>query len=456
MLKVLTILVALIAIATYGFISYLQRSPELPKIDYERWWGKGQKVDEDESVRPFKIEFNDTMIADLKSRLKNRRPLTKPLEGIKSEYGMNTIYLEKVLNNWVEKYDFKERANRLNQLPRYKTRVQGLDIHFIRVKPKVQGVKTLPLLMLHGWPSSSKEFQKVIPLLTTQRTGYDFVFEVIAADLPGFGFSEGTNKPGLSGLHIGVIMRNLMRRLGFNQFYIHAGDWGSNVATHMTTVFPDEILGYHSTMAITSRPYSYLKLFLGSLVPNFVMDPKYVNRVYPLSDLFSYLLRESGYMHIQSTKPDTIGVGLTDSPAGLAAYVMEKIGVCTNRDQTNTEHSGLAALEQEDVLDTLTILWNTNCIVTSTRLYAEGSNKEAKIVDNIPTKVPTAVVNFRYEVVHMPVWMLRDKFQNIVHCSFYDYGGHFAGLEVPKELADDIFKGMAAILEYRKRNSLNF
>ncbi|XP_014362485.2 juvenile hormone epoxide hydrolase [Papilio machaon] len=455
MLKGLTIIIALIAIATYGFISYLQRSPELPEIDYERWWGNGPKVAEDGTVRPYKIEFNDTMIADLKSRLKNRRPLTKPLEGIKSEYGMNTIYLEKVLNYWVEKYDFKERANQLNQLPRYKTRIQGLDIHSIRMKPKVQGMKTLPLLVLHGWPSSSKEFQKVVPLLTTPRTGHDFVFEVIAADLPGFGFSEGTNKPGLSGLHIGVILRNLMRRLGFNQFYIHAGDWGSNVATHMITVFPDEILGYHSTFAISFRPYSYLKLFLGSFVPNFVMDPKYVNRVYPLTDLIQYFLRETGYLHIQSTKPDTIGVGLTDSPAGLAGYVMEKIGVCTNRDQTNTDHGGLAALELEDLLDTLTILWNNNCIVTSSRLYAEGTTKETRIVDNIPTKVPTAIVNFRYEVLHLPEWMLRDKFNNLVHFTFYDYGGHFAGLEVPKELADDIFKGMVAILEFNKKKSIN-
>lgn len=130
------------------------------------------------------------MIDDLKQRLKNRRPLTKPLEGIQSEYGMNTDYLEKILNYWTEKYDFKERAAKLNAFPHYKTRIQGLDIHFIRVKPVVKGVKVLPLLMLHGWPSSSKEFSKVIPILTSKKEGYDFVFEVIAVDLPGFGFSE--------------------------------------------------------------------------------------------------------------------------------------------------------------------------------------------------------------------------------------------------------------------------
>lgn len=130
------------------------------------------------------------MIKDLKERLHNRRTFTKPLQGIQSEYGINTIYLETVLDYWVEDYDFKKRADLLNMFPHYKTNIQGLDIHFIRVKPDVEDVEVLPLLMLHGWPSSSKEFDKVIPMLTRPRVGYNFVFEVIAADLPGYGFSE--------------------------------------------------------------------------------------------------------------------------------------------------------------------------------------------------------------------------------------------------------------------------
>lgn len=131
------------------------------------------------------------MIQDLKQRLRSRRKFTKPLEGIQSEYGMNTDYLEKILTYWLDKFDFNKRAELLNRFPHYKTKIQGLDIHYIRVKPKVnKGIEVLPLLMLHGWPSSSKEFDKVIPMLTTPKDGYEFVFEVVAADLPGFGFSE--------------------------------------------------------------------------------------------------------------------------------------------------------------------------------------------------------------------------------------------------------------------------
>lgn len=432
----------------------LNSVPETPEVDLEKWWGSNPKPkEEDKSIRPFQISFNETMIEDLIQRIRNRRPLTKPLEGIKSEYGMNTNYLEKILKYWTEKYEFKKREERLNQFKRYKTKIQGLDIHFIRVKPNnvKEGVDVLPLLMLHGWPTSSQEYTKVIPLLTTPRKVHNFVFEVIAADLPGFGFSEGTNKPLLNPVEIGIIMRNLMQRLGFEKFYIQAGDWGSQCATHMATLFPDQILGFHTNMPISSRSISTVKLLLGSLFPSLIMDEKHVHRVYPLKNLFSYLIRESGYFHLQATKPDTIGVGLTDSPTGLAAYIMEKIAICSNRDQLNTDHGGLESLEIDDVLDILTIIWTNNCIVTSMRIYAEGlSSPTIRIIHNIPTTVPTAAINFLYEVIYQPDWILRDKFPNLVRSTVYEYGGHFAALQTPRELVDDVF---AATVEFIKFHS---
>ncbi|XP_063381651.1 juvenile hormone epoxide hydrolase-like [Cydia fagiglandana] len=453
MLKYISWLVAAVAIGYAVFLAYsLHRIPEMPQLDPNLWWGKEpQPREEDTSIRPFKIEFNDTMIADLKQRIKNRRPLTPPLDGINSEYGMNTAYLEKLLSYWAEKYDFKKRAELLNRFPHYKTKVQGLDIHFIRVKPTVKNVKVLPLLMLHGWPSSSKEFDKVIPILTTPRDGYDFVFEVIAADLPGFGFSEGTSKPGLNPVHIGIIMKNLMKRLGINKFYIQAGDWGSQVATHMATIYPDDVLGLHTNMPLSSMPISSVKLLLGSLAPSLLGN--HSHRIYPLKNLFRYLVRESGYFHIQSTKPDTVGVGLTDSPSGLAAYIMEKMAICSNRDQLHTAHGGLENLELDDVLDTVTIQWVNNCIVTSMRLYAEGYSTNAPEVyalHGIPTRVPTAAIKFLYEVVYQPDWVLRDKFPNLVRSTTLDFGGHFAALQTPKPFADDVFAAGAEFLKFHE------
>ncbi|XP_026734017.1 juvenile hormone epoxide hydrolase-like [Trichoplusia ni] len=452
-MKFLLLTSVLIAISLRIFYNYLTSVPERPKIDPQRWWGSGSKpAKEDESIRPFKIDFNDTMIQDLKQRLINRRRFTKPLEGIQSEYGMNTDYLNKVLTYWVEKYDFKKRAELLNKFPHYKTRIQGLDLHYIRVTPKVnKNIKVLPLLMLHGWPSSSKEFVKVIPTLTTPQDGYDFVFEVIAADLPGFGFSEGTNKPGLNPVQIGVMMRNLMLRLGFKQFYVQAGDWGSQCSTHMVTLFPENVLGYHINMAGSIRRISIVKLLLGSLFPTWI-DSDHPERVYPLTKYFTYVLRESGYFHLQFTKPDTIGVALTDSPAGLAGYLMEKMAIVSNRDQMDTPHGGLESLDLDDVLDTITIIWVNECIVTSTRLYSEGFRwAEDYALQDTPTEVPTAAVKFLHEVVYHPDWILRDKFVNLVRSKSYDIGGHFAALHTPKEFAEDLFAAGAAFLNFHSQ-----
>ncbi|XP_052755319.1 juvenile hormone epoxide hydrolase-like isoform X2 [Galleria mellonella] len=457
MIKLITLssIVAVAAIGS-GLITYkLHSVPKKPELNLQKWWGIGEKPkEEDTSIKIFNIDFNDTMIHDLKQRLKNHRPFTKSLEGIQSEYGINTKYLDKIITYWLDKYDFKKRAELLNRYSHYKTRIQGLDIHFIRETPKARGLKVLPLLLLHGWPSSSKEFDKIIPMLTSKRNKYNFVFEVIAADLPGFGFSEGTNKPGLNPVQIGIIMRNLMKRLGFDKFYLQAGDWGSQCATHMVTMFPDEILGFHTNMPFSSRPVSAVKMLLGSLAPDVAVDSRYVDRIYPLKKLFSYLLKESGYFHIQATKPDTIGVALSDSPAGLAAYIVEKMGVVSNRDQLNTPHGGIENLHLDDVLDTITIVWTNNCIVTSSRIYAEAfAWPEVNIIHNIPTPVPTAAINFKYEVLYQPDWILRDKFPNLVSSNTLDLGGHFAALQTPQVLVDDIFSATAKFLDFNAKKN---
>ncbi|XP_050348849.1 juvenile hormone epoxide hydrolase-like [Nymphalis io] len=454
MFKSFTILA--VAIVGMGVVTnyYLQSVPDMPNLDFDRWWGDGNKPkQEDETIRPFKIVFNETMLEDLRMRLRNRRPYTPPLEGMKSENGINTIYLEKILNYWQDEYNFKERADLLNRYPHFKTRVQGLDIHYIRVKPETKGKQVLPMLLMHGWPSSSKEFDQVIPMLTTPRKGYDFVFEVIAVDLPGYGFSEGTNKPGLNPLQIGILMKNLMKRLGFDKFYIQAGDWGSQVATHMCTVFPDDILGFHTNMPVSIRLISNLKYFLGSLFPSLVVEDKYRHRMYPLSDTLPYLMRESGYYHLQATKPDTIGAAITDTPAGMAAYIFEKIAVVSNKNQLNTLHGGLESLALDDLIDTATILWANERITTSMRLYAEAFiTSEIFIVHEIPTKVPTAAIKFLHEIIYQPDCILRDKFPNLVHSTTLDFGGHFAGMHTPKELADDVFESVVEFIKFHEKN----
>ncbi|XP_041980162.1 juvenile hormone epoxide hydrolase-like [Aricia agestis] len=443
MLKGLSIISAVVAVLVGYLIYHLHKVPDVPKLDYNRWWGEGPPQPDDKTITRFDIEFKDEMIKDLRTRLRNRRPFTRPMEGIQSQYGINTVYLDKILSYWHDKYDFKKRAALLNRYPGYKTRIQGLDIHYVHAKSSAKNL--VPILLMHGWPSSSKEFDMVIPLLVEDRKQYDFGFEVIAVDLPGYGYSQETNKPGMNPLQIGIIMHNLMKRLGFKQYYIHAGDWGAQVGNHMITLFQDEILGFHTNMPMSSRSISALKYIVGSLFfPSLLVEEQFLNRFAPFEDIVRYLVRESGYFHIQATKPDTIGAALTDTPVGMAAYLLEKIGIVCNRDQTDTPHGGLESVHIDDLIDTLTIMWATGHITTATRLYSEAlSWPEVFIVHEIPTYVPTAVINFRYEVFFQPDWVLRDKFHKLVRSTTVNYGGHFGALQNPKELTEDIFESVS-------------
>lgn len=181
------------------------------------------------------------VITDLNGQLDRflRRVPTPPLENQGFQYGFNTDYLRTVVTFWRNKYQWKEREAYLNQFPQFKTNVNGLDLHFIRVTPKAtSGKKVLPLLLLHGWPGSVREFYDIIPLLTTPRNDADFVFDVIVPSLPGYGFSQGSAKTGLGAAQIAVVMKNLMKRVGFDKFYIQGGDWGALIGKNMGTLYP--------------------------------------------------------------------------------------------------------------------------------------------------------------------------------------------------------------------------
>lgn len=183
------------------------------------------------------------VIRDMKNRLSNIRPLVKPLENINFEYGFSSDYLTKIIDHWLNRYDWTARQAYLNTMPQYKTRVYGLDLHFIHVKPRLSSsdkIRTLPLLMLHGWPGSVVEFYKIIPMLTEPKSGdYDFVFEVIAPSLPGYGFSDAAVKPGMGPAQIGQVFVKLMERLGHKKFYVQGGDWGAIITDAISKIFPD-------------------------------------------------------------------------------------------------------------------------------------------------------------------------------------------------------------------------
>ncbi|KAH9636565.1 hypothetical protein HF086_017147 [Spodoptera exigua] len=233
--KYIVIFLQIFKVNSIGFF----RTPKVPRFEHE-WWGPTHlKYNNDTSIRPFQIHFSEEMILDLRYRLKNTRSCTPPLKGVNFEYGFNTDHLQGWLDYWADHYPFQQQELYLNQFPQFKTNIQGLDIHFLWVKPDVPfTVETVPLLLMHGWPGSVREFYETLPMLTAISPDRDFAVEVIAPSLPGFGFSDPAVRPGLGTSEMAVVLRNLMHRLGFKKFYVQGGDWGAVIGQDMATIFP--------------------------------------------------------------------------------------------------------------------------------------------------------------------------------------------------------------------------
>lgn len=216
-------------ILAYYYNEFAKNLPP-PKIDVNEFWGASslEKSPQDDSIRNFKISFPTDKIEKLREKLEIDE-FTPPLENVAFEYGFNSNRLKEILKYWRDDYlpRWSEREKFLNQLPQFKTKIQGLDIHYIHAKPNVdKDVKIYPILLLHGWPTSVRDFYEIIPMLT-KKANESFAFEVIAPSLPGFAFSDGARKMGLSSEKIAVVLRNLMLRLKFDEFYVQGGDWVS-------------------------------------------------------------------------------------------------------------------------------------------------------------------------------------------------------------------------------------
>ncbi|CAG7730774.1 unnamed protein product [Allacma fusca] len=446
--KITIIVIVIIAAFSYhvvqNILSYSDLTETLPEI----YWGpkSSQNEKEDTSVKPFKINIDEKALSQLKTRLKEELAsdrLTPPLEGIGFEYGFNSKYLKEVGTHWLTKYDWRSREKLLNQFPSFKTKISGLNIHFQHAKSSnnKKYKKTVPILVLHGWPSSFVDHQKLIPLLTDPK-GSDVNFEVIVPSLPGYGFSDGASKPGMEPVHMGQIMVKLMKRLGHDKFYVQGGDWGGLIGATMTAVYPQNILGLHSIMCGSNHPKANMRLMASALLPSLFMTPAESERFPSYSKIFSFILRETGYFHIQATKPDTVGTGLSHSPLGLAAYLLEKYSTWTNGAGYSKADGGLTSkFTLDELLDQVTVYWFTNSITTSIRLYAEsfGPQQTKMGLDRVAVKVPTAcIVPKNDEWLMQTESMAAATFHNIISFKYANDGGHFFSLEHPDVLANDI------------------
>jgi pimeloyl-ACP methyl ester carboxylesterase len=445
----------LVTAIVIGLLIYVTefRPSEIPsEIRADHYWGVkewklGSVVPADDlTVRPFKIAVEDKVLQDLKQRLANTR-IQETIPGVNFEYGFPSWQLRKVVDYWSSTYDWRKEEKKLNQYDHFKTQIEGLDIHFIHVKPKrTNGNKAVPLLLVHGWPGSFVEYMKMIPLLTE---GPGVNFELVIPSLPGYGFSEAPQKPGCGLPHVTRIMVKLMKRLGHEKFLFQGGDWGAGVGGMMAGIFPENLIGLHSNFAFVSMgARDFLRLVVADLGFRGLVfeDPvNEVKKMNPISKLFINFLMEWGYSHIQATKPDSVGAGLNDSPVGLAAYILEKFSTWTNSENRGKADGGLLEkFTMDELLTNVMIYWVNGNIASSQRLYKESASA---LNLNLMIHVPYGVLVGRHELpFSAPKTIIKNRAPNLIQYKDADVGGHFLQMEEPKLVANDIREFYANIV----------
>lgn len=353
--------VLIFAVGIFKITKNVQKSiaflPIPSDLNINRNWGSNNetKIHSDEvAPQPFKIVFSEQKIKELKATIAiQMETLPEPLEGAKNEYGLNLRKLKEIANYWKDSYlaMFDERLKYMNRFPNFITQVQGLHIHYVHVIPENPTEKKIvPILLLHGWPSSFLDFYEMIPFLSEIETN-GIVFECIVPSLPGHGFSGAAKTPGLGITETAILLRNLMVKLGKDQFYVQGGDWGSYIGKTMTSFFPGNVLGLHSNWLAIGTPFRLVKAAIATICPKswFVQQPEHCNWFFPISAMFIQILKESGQIHQHVTKPDTIGAALSSNPLGLAAYILQTYSSWGNSDFERIE--GLDSYNLDRLID---------------------------------------------------------------------------------------------------------
>jgi len=350
--------------------------PEMTQLK-PRWWGKGEGGDDDISLKPFTFAADKEQLEDLKKRIKNDLTRLAPaLEDSAFSYGFHTEELENLARYWLEEFDWSSEEKLLNSFPHFTTEISGLQVHFIRAQPKPKkGQVVLPLLLVHGWPGSVIEFLDIIPILV--KGNEKVAFEVIAPSIPGYAFSSSPTKKGFNAKEAAAVFNTLMGRLGHKKFVAQGGDWGAFITTNLATLFPESVLGLHLNLPPVLSPGGSLRLLAASLpgLGRLLVDTEDLQLASSLGKHIGTLLQETGYFHIQASKPDTVGIGLSSSPLGLAAYIMEKFSTWTNPSLTDAKDGGLSNLriQKNRILANVMIYWLTNSITSSVRFYKENA-----------------------------------------------------------------------------------
>jgi len=374
----------------------------------------------DTAVRPFTIRVPDAVLADLKTRLANPR-VVEPLDAGGWAYGTDTTYLKQLLTYWRDRFDWRAQERALNQFEQFTTNIDGLTIHFLHRRSKQ--ARAFPLLITHGWPGSFVEFAKIIgPLTDPAAHGgrAEDAFDVVIPSIPGFGFSGKPREPGYDPARIGAVEAKLMARLGYQRYGVQGGDWGSIIGTQIALNDAPHVAGLHINMCTAAAPAGD---------PNDGLSDAEKAR---LKVRQTFQAEETGYQQIQGTKPQTIGIALNDSPAGLAAWIVEKFKTWCDCDG-NPE----SIFTKDELLTNITLYWVTQTAASSARIYYESRHAAADPAGPRRIEVPTACADFPKEIIWAPRRWLERRY-NITRWTVMPKGGHFAAFEQPALLVDDV------------------
>jgi pimeloyl-ACP methyl ester carboxylesterase len=383
---------------------------------------------DDTAIEPFEVNIPDAQLEDLRERLARTR-WPEELPGVGWSLGVPVNYLRELTTYWADDYDWRAQEQRLNSFPQFTTTVFGENVHFYHVRSRHEGA--LPLMLVHGFPGSVVEFLRVIgPLVDPEAHGgaATDAFHVVVPSIPGYGFSGPTRSRGWHPHQVGEAFVELMARLGYDRYAAHGTDWGSRIVRDMGLLDQEHLIGIHRTILhAPPRPGDDLSTY----------SPSELDR---LDDIQHFGSELSGYMLIQSTRPQTLSYALTDSPVGQLAWIVEKF-----KEWTDSSDRPEDAVDRDLMLTNVMLYWLTGTAGSSSRLYWElrhwddNDRPDPRVNWNtpVPSPMPTGVAVFPKEVMR-PLRRLSEGTDNIIHWTEFDRGGHFAGLEVPELLVQDI------------------
>jgi pimeloyl-ACP methyl ester carboxylesterase len=363
------------------------------------------------AAKPFTLHIPDAAIADLHQRLERTRwPDEPPLEAWST--GTSVAYAQEVAEYWRTGFDWRAWEAKLNGFRQFTVPIAGIDVHFIH--EEARGPDAIPLLLSHGWPGSVFEFYKLIPLLRER-------FTIVAPSLPGYTLSyrPGQQRFGVEDM-AGVFATLMTDVLGYQRFGVQGGDWGAFVASVLGHRHAQHVLGLHLNMLAVRRD------------PAMLTNPAPDAQNY-LAQLNHFLREETGYQWIQGTRPQTLAFGLTDSPAGLAAWLLEKFRAWTDCNG-NPEN----ALSRDEMLANIALYWFTAAIGSSFWPYYARLHGPWPIPEGATVDVPMGYAEFPKEILRPPRWLAERTYTNIQRWSVMPKGGHFAALEQPAALASEV------------------